>query len=195
MISPFVEHKVRKSDISSTRWFLLHFAANMLVCVTAALPLYTAFTDPYNSANSIKYDNDGFFAASSAWPLTLINAVHVYHMIGGFSLSSADYFHHCLFIPLLGFPGQVLPWGPGQAAGAFFISGLPGGLTYLMLALVKLGWMSGIKEKRITANLNSWVRVPGILITAFLVYQAAIYGNHSLPVWGMVPSMLLGPYK
>jgi len=194
-ISPFIEHKVRKSDVSSTRWFLLHWAANMFVCLTALIPLYTAFTDPYNAASAEKYSDDGIFAAGSAWPLTFVNAVHVYHMIGGFSLSSADYFHHLLFIPLLGFPGQVLSWGPAQAAGAFFISGLPGGLTYLMLAMVKLGWMNSIKEKRVTANLNSWVRVPGILITSFLVYQAAIYGNHSLNVWFMVPSMLLGPYN
>lgn len=34
--------------------------------------------------------------------------VHVYHMIGGFRLSAADYFHHLLFIPALGFPGVHL---------------------------------------------------------------------------------------
>ena len=90
----------------------------------------------------------------------------------------------------------MLAWGPVQPAGAFFISGLPGGLTYLMLGLVKLGLLPGIKEKQITANLNSWLRVPGILITSFLVYQAAVTGNHSLPsVWVAVPSVVLGPYK
>ena len=86
--------------------------------------------------------------------------------------------------------------GPVQPAGCFFISGLPGGCTYLMLGLVKLGWMRSIKEKRITANLNSWVRVPGILITSFLCYQACIYANHSLPsAYWMLPSMLLGPFN
>ena len=158
--------------------------------------LYTSFSDPYNAANAVKYPDDSAFGESSAWPLTIVNAAHVYHMLGGFSLSSADYFHHFLFIPLLGFPGQVLKWGPVQPAGAFFISGLPGGLTYLMLGLVKLGWFTSIKEKRVTANLNSWVRVPGILITAFLCYQSCIYGNHSLPSsWWMLPSMLLGPFN
>lgn len=196
IITPFIWHRVRKSDISSTRWFLLHFVANMVGCVTGLNCLYTSFSDPYNAANAVKYPDDSAFGESSAWPLTIVNAAHVYHMLGGFSLSSADYFHHFLFIPLLGFPGQVLKWGPVQPAGAFFISGLPGGLTYLMLGLVKLGWFSSIKEKRVTANLNSWVRVPGILITAFLCYQACIYGNHSLPSsWWMLPSILLGPFN
>jgi hypothetical protein len=36
IITPFIWHRVRKSDISSTRWFLLHFVANMVGCVTGA---------------------------------------------------------------------------------------------------------------------------------------------------------------
>ena len=59
-------------------------------------------TDPVNAANTDKYPDDGLFGSASAWPLTIINGVHVYHMVGGFSLSSADYFHHLLFVPLLG---------------------------------------------------------------------------------------------
>lgn len=168
----------------------------LLLAHQGAKCLYIAFTDPMNAANAVKYPDDSAFGESSAWPLTIVNAAHVYHMIGGFSLGSADYFHHLLFIPLLGFPGQVLKWGPVQPAGAFFISGLPGGLTYLMLGLVKLGWFSAIKEKRVTANLNSWVRVPGILVTSFMCYQSLIYGNHSLPsAWWMLPSILLAPFN
>ena len=56
--------------------------------------------------------------------------------------------------------------------------------------------MSSIKEKRITANLNSWVRVPGILVNSFICYQALLYSNHSLPRWWIcMPSVLLGPFN
>lgn len=196
VLTPLICYRVAKSDLSATRWFLLHFIANMLVVVTSAVPLYYTLADPYNAVSSAKYTNKSFFGASSSWPLTVVNAAHVYHMLGGFSLGGADYFHHLLFVPLLGFPGQVLPWGPVQPAGAFFISGLPGGLTYLMLGLVKLGLMNAVKEKRVTANLNAWVRTPGILITSFLCYQGAIYGNHSLPsTLCVVPSVILGPFN
>jgi hypothetical protein len=47
-------------------------------------------------------------------------------MIGGFRLGPADYFHHCLFIPTISFPGQYYKWGPLANFQAFFISGLPG---------------------------------------------------------------------
>ena len=41
--------------------------------------------------------------------ISQVNSVHLYHMLGGFVLSSADYFHHLLFVPLLGFPGHISP--------------------------------------------------------------------------------------
>ena len=73
------------------------------------------------------YTDASLFGSASAWPLTIINSVHLYHMVGGFALTGADYFHHGLFIPTLGLPGQLLRWGPLANWQAFFISGLPGG--------------------------------------------------------------------
>ena len=73
------------------------------------------------------------FGNASAWPLTIINSIHLYHMVGAFKLTGADYFHHLLFIPALGIPGQVYHWGPLANWVAFFISGLPGGVDYFLL--------------------------------------------------------------
>ena len=70
VITPFIKFRVAKSDLSSTRWFLLHFVANFVGCVTGLNCLYTTFIDPYNAANSVKYPDDSAFGPSSAWPLT-----------------------------------------------------------------------------------------------------------------------------
>ena len=56
--------------------------------------------------------------------------------------------------------------GPLLNHGAFFASGLPGGLDYLMLVCVKAGWMESIEEKRINSNIQSWIRNPGMLYHA-----------------------------
>lgn len=196
-IAPFVRRRVKPSDVTITRWFLVHAFANLCVVVTGLRPLWATMTDPQHAGDATVYPDDSAFGASSAWPLTYINSVHIYHMVGGFKLAGADYFHHLLFVPFLGFPGQILPWGPVQPAGAFFVSGLPGGVTYFMLGLCKLGLMRHIVEKRVTANLNSWVRVPGIVITSFVVYQTVLYRrNHALlTLWATVPAMLLGPFN
>lgn len=34
IITPFIQYRVNKKDLTSTRWFLLHWAANMLGCIT-----------------------------------------------------------------------------------------------------------------------------------------------------------------
>jgi hypothetical protein len=52
----------------------------------------------------------------------------------------------------------------------FFLSGFPGGLDYIMLIFVKLGWMDSLKEKQINSQINTWIRGPGILIGAVLLY-------------------------
>ena len=120
--------------------------------------------------DSTKYFDQTFFGDASVWPLTIINSVHVYHMIGGFGLTAADYFHHLLFVPALGFPGQVYQWGALANFQAFFISGLPGGLDYFMLGLIRVGRLSALFEKRVNAIhlphlLNKNSRLPPPLLT------------------------------
>merc|ERR1712167_405556 len=123
------------------------------------------------------YSDTSLFGAASSWPLTIVNAVHVYHMVGGFSLTGADYFHHLLFIPALGFPGQLLLWGSVEPSAATFISGLPGGISYFMLGLLKTGHLEAMVEKRITANLNSKHTLPFwcLLLQVTLPFYNALY--------------------
>lgn len=84
----------RPRDLSITRWFLLHSLANFFVCVTAVNSIRTVLADPVHALDAVKYSDHSVFGSASVWPLTIINSVHVYHMVGGFKLSSADYFHH-----------------------------------------------------------------------------------------------------
>ena len=80
--------------------------------MTAVRAVLTTFSDPYNAMDSRVYPDTTLMGAASIWPLAMVNSVHLYHMLGGFVLSSADYFHHLLFVPLLGFPGHISPMSP-----------------------------------------------------------------------------------
>jgi len=186
---------VAAKDVSTTRWFLLHSIANIAVVATALKSLRAVALDPPHAMDGSAYADTSLFGDASVWPLTIINSVHLYHMLGGFRLTGADYFHHFLFIPTLGFPGQVFRWGPLANFQAFFISGLPGGLDYLLLGLVKLGVVDHMVEKRVNANLNTWVRCPGILIAAVLLYQAVVLGQHIVPLWAVYLQSVLPAYN
>lgn len=185
--------KVR--DRNSARWFLTHAFANALVVITCLRSMASVVSDPYNAASCETNTDTSMFGSASRWPLTIINSVHVYHMVGGFGLRYDDYFHHLMFIPTLGFPGQVFCFGALGNWQAFFISGFPGGLDYLMLGLIKIGAMEAMTEKKVNANLNTWLRAPGILTAALLLYQALIYGNYACPLWAAIIQLVLAPYN
>jgi len=195
LITPYLTHRVTPQRLKPTRWFFTHAFANAVVCVTGAKAIWTVFSDPHDAMDFRIYHDTSPFGSASVWPLTVVNAVHIYHMVGGFGLTGADYFHHLLFIPLLGLPGQVFKWGAVEPAGACFISGCPGGVAYFMLGLQKLGMCSTLREKRWTANLNTWIRVPGILINSYTVYLAILYGNHVSPLWAAWLHVFLPPYN
>jgi hypothetical protein len=91
---------------TKARWFAVHAFANALVCLAGARAFFTTLYDPLHALDSEKYSDTSFFGTGTPWPLIIINACHLYHMIG-FKLTAADYFHHLLFVPTIGFLGQV----------------------------------------------------------------------------------------
>jgi len=205
IIKPWVAKKVAAKDVGTTRWFFIHSLANAFVCLSGLKSMKAVALDPLHAFDGAAFGEEetGFFGAISVWPLTIINAVHIYHMVGGFRLTPADYFHHGLFIPTIALPGQIYRWGPLSNFQAFFISGLPGGIDYLLLGLQKVGKLNGMTEKRVNANLNTWIRAPGILISTTLCYQGILYDHcgSSLPpslrppMWAMLLQLALPPYN
>ena len=184
-----VHHKLQ------ARWFFCHACANLGVVIAAVPSIVAVFKDPLNAMNPVMHADTSVWGSGSIWPLTIINSVHIYHMVGGFGLSSSDYFHHLMFIPTLGFPGQIFAFGAGANWQGFFISGLPGGIDYFYLGLLKLGISDKMAQKRLSSNLNVWVRAPGILSATFILYQSVIYNIVAVPWWTIVLQLLLPPYN
>jgi hypothetical protein len=199
------------NEIKQARWFFVHCIANGMVVVTGFSSVVSVLTDPQNAMDvSVNFDRS-VFGNASKWPMIIINAVHVYHMVGGYSLSSADYFHHLLFIPLCGVPGQLFNWGAISNFQAYFISGLPGGIDYLLLGLQKIRAKENktsattasststiadkLYEKRFNANLNVWLRCPGTLFGTALIYQCAISNRHSIPLAFLLLQLVLPPFN
>ena len=86
-----------------------------------------------------------------------------YHVLF-FRLTQDDVFHHLLFVPVVCLAHFAWPCGTSANILCFFISGFPGGVDYFMLGLVKNGQMRALKEKRLNASINTWIRAPGITL-------------------------------
>ena len=198
IFTPIAKRRCKKvRDVYPARWFFVHSFANLLVVIMSMKSIWAVLKDPLHAMDIETYPDRSFRSPATRWPLTIINSVHIYHMIGGFRLSGDDYFHHLVFIPTLGFPGQYFNWGPLGPWLGFFISGLPGGIDYFMLALVKIGALHRLTEKKISANLNAWCRCPGIMVTTVLFCQAVLYGyyNRDLPTIFIILYIVLPPYN
>lgn len=178
-----------------TTWFFLHALANVFICIFSFNSFINTLYFPNVCANGDVFTDRSMFGASSVWPLTISNGIHLYHMYGGFTLSSADYFHHLLFIPTLSFPGQYYNWGSLSNSQALFVTGLPGGIDYFLLGLVKTGVIAKNTEKRANVFLNTWIRAPGMLFTSTLLYQSYMTGNVKAPTWSILIQLVLAPFN
>ena len=96
-----------------------------------------------------------------------------------------DLYHHFISV-FLCTPLCYVYNKKGLACYLFFNTGLPGGIDYLLLVLVKNNKIKGLTEKKINSYLNTYIRMPGGLITSYLVYKDAYqYNNSVLITMGM----------
>ena len=177
------------------RWFLLHALGNLVVAGLSVPDILYWWANPAG-AMSVAYCKTLPSIGCTDWPTCLIVAMHIYHMLA-YKLSGDDLFHHLLFVPLIGGVNFAYAWGVTGNILSFFISGLPGGVDYLMLSLVKMGKMNSYTEKRINCSINTWIRSPGI--TAFVTIvlgswsQARSAGETKdlMPPWLMATCCLI----
>ena len=85
----------------NARWFSIHAFGNLLAVITATYATYCTLADPAEAMSSLKYNDSSLFGNATPWPIIIVNAIHVYHMVA-FKLSSADYFHHLVFAATMG---------------------------------------------------------------------------------------------
>ena len=176
------KNKKKGKPPQKSRWFAIHVFANLIVCLAGLPSVFTTLVDPAHSADGGKYSDTSIFGSGTQFPLVMIITVHFYHMAIFDDLSSADYFHHLMFIPTMGIPGLMYKWGPAQAFLCFFISGLPGGIEYFFLTLNKIGWVTDRSFlKKLAALQNTWCRWPGILLGSYNIYMGWVYGSIQAP--------------
>ena len=165
---------VRPLLAEKSRYFALHACMNLIATVSAAPDVYRAFTDPTRAFSG---------ASQSMWANSAVVAMHFYHCIGGFQLSGADIFHHAMFVLIL--CGLTIPFkqngGVANNFGCFFLSGLPGGIDYVMLVLVKEGKMHKLTEKYWNRLINVWVRGPAMSVYTTLGWVSWWLGNAGTP--------------
>jgi hypothetical protein len=165
---------IDKLFLTKARWFILHFIANAIVCYATFNDVISIVTDPLN--NQFREHTAG----------NVIMALHLYHMLMFKNIQFIDWVHHIVMMTILICTYSYQEGIYVANYNMFFLSGLPGGIDYLLLTLVKYDVISKLREKYINSKLNVWIRGPGIIVGAYLLFLQWIKGLISAPVYILV---------
>ena len=149
-------------------WMLLHAVTNLVIAVSCIPDLIEIAKDPVKSCHG----------PSTVMPVYMVAALHIYHLLA-FSTDERDWFHHILFVGTLCPVGCLWKLGPVKNLLSFFICGLPGGLDYVLLFLMKHNMIHKLTEKKWNARINVWMRSPGCFSCCAVIYMILRYDTGS----------------
>ena len=152
------------------RYYCMHFISNMLIIFFTIPDLIHTYFD---FANFLSY-NLNYLA------VIITFSIHIFHVIWYFKkLRFDDWLHHILMV-LVALPiGLIGKSGSLMGHSLFYLTGLPGGIDYLLLFLVRNNCLSSIKEKRINTFLNLWIRCPGCIAHSILTVVGFLMNMHN----------------
>jgi hypothetical protein len=123
----------------------------------------------------------------------LVASLHLYHIaMYREKLRFDDWLHHGLMIGVALPIGCLLPCGTLMGFNLFFTTGLPGGIDYFLLFLVRNSLLDRITEKRVNKQINVWIRSPGCMALATIgtAYTLSNPGNVWLKATALLPGLL-----
>jgi hypothetical protein len=153
--------KIIKRTLSRAHWFTLHSIINFIIVFFSLNDLKLCLQD-INNSSLISHNN-------TILSCSLILTLHVYHTIM-YKMTKMDAFHHYLFVFCVS-PLTILYSGKGLSMLCFFSCGLPGGIDYFLLSLVKYEKIHYLTEKNLNSYLNAYIRMPGGFISSFIILK------------------------
>ena len=136
---------------SKARWFMLHSLVNFLVAGFSFHDIVMVLKAPICS----------MLNPLQSWvPSYLAYSLHLYHFIAYTVVRMEDIVHHLLFVGTFGFVNCFDVLGSIVNLLLLFMTGVPGGIDYAMLSLVKIDKFSRLEEKRLNSHyvwLPAWL--------------------------------------
>jgi hypothetical protein len=152
----------------NTSYFMLHFITNCIITSLCFPYFLTLFKDP----NGIESDYEEYGYIRYSFPI--IASLHTYHLYNSYDFINLDEIIHHFVTYVFWIICQSLSH-PFYYVSLICMSGVPGGITYLMLFMQKHNIMSSLNEKYYSMLLNIWMRGPGCIIYSTLLYDRMIY--------------------
>jgi len=118
------------------------------------------------------------------WAVYLCTALHFYHVIDYWpALRIDDWLHHGLMVGFCLPVGCLLPAGALMGTDLFFTTGLPGALSYTLLAAERNNLFAKPFVQRWNARIQLWIRAPGCIAAATLITVYAASREDATPLY------------
>jgi len=157
-------------------YFLFHSIINLINTILL-LPFISQLTyDPLGN-NIVKSD---WLHLDIIYPMII--GLHTFHLVHHLNKIKYDEIIHHIITHIFWYFIHIAQ-NPVYLAGIIAMSGIPGGITYLMLFMQKSNiFKSNILknknlEKKISMYLNIWVRMPICIIFATIIYIIGLSNN------------------
>ena len=135
------------------RYYINHFIGNMAIVYYT----YDCIISSFTHNNIILYESIDFARI-------IIYSIHFYHILWYYNkLRYDDWLHHIVMVGITLPLTHLLVDVNLLGFGFFFVTGLPGGVDYLLLALVRNNMIDRMIEKQINLYINMWIRCPGCI--------------------------------
>ena len=141
-------------------YFLLHVLLNTYIVLLTYNNFITFMLNPFVSFQ--EYDYISIKSSS------VIIGFHIYHYIAEI-LDFETKIHHIVTVFLTGIASILVPTGITVGAINFIMCGLPGGIDYILLVLLKYNIINKLTEKNINRWLNLLIRMPGMMLFTWYV--------------------------
>jgi hypothetical protein len=166
------------------RYLVLHVFCNAFVTMVHWKDVVAVYLRPSHA----------FDAETNVSGSAVIASLHVFHLVFCRPLPFVEWLHHLVMIVLMLPLAVALNPGHLLGHGAFFASGLPGGIDYFMLVLVKLNLISSLQEKSANSFIQTYLRAPfccyhSLFVWINFVENKNVYVKPFLPVWAVAPAM------
>ena len=155
-------HNVINFNKKITKYFLIHFMFNM----------YVTF-NTFENTIEILYNPYAVFITNNYVSFAVV-LFHIYHIVYYYKDIKIDEMIHHIWIVFIILPITWLNYCNIADSSLFFMTGLPGGITYLLLVLKEMKYISSLTEKHISKHLNMWIRIPGSIIVGYIIFVNAM---------------------
>ena len=167
------------------RYYFNHFIINSIIT-------YYSYYDVYLSYKNI---NNHFNVPQNTIPIEYAYSIHFYHILMYYNkFLFDDWLHHIVMI-LFALPfGCYVKTGPIMGHSLFFLTGLPGGINYLLLFLQRNNLIEKKTQKYYNYHLNLLIRQPGAIATSTLSIILALNNYYTFYEKFMVFFIIVSHY-